>query len=69
MKAIVNVDPETAKNIDPISMIISKFKQWEIQILFHLIINHKIIPKVYDVCSKFWAQLQEWLLMQLSLNR
>lgn len=61
MKAIVNVDPETGQKyyIDPVSMIISKFQAAENSniISFYYKLYHKIIPKVYDVCSKFWAQL------------
>lgn len=61
MRAIVNIDPETGKKyyIDPLSMIISKIQQsgnFDI-ISFYYKLYNKIIPKVYDVCSKFWAQL------------
>lgn len=61
MRAIVNIDPETGKKyyIDPLSMIISKIQQSENSdiISFYYKLYNKIIPKVYDVCSKFWAQL------------
>ena len=61
MKAIVHVDPESGQKyyIDPISMIVSKFQRMGNSNLvsFYYKLYHKIIPKVYDVCSKFWAQL------------
>jgi len=61
MKAIVHVDPETGQKyyIDPVSMIISKFQAAGNSniVNFYYKLYHKIIPKVYDVCSKFWAQL------------
>jgi hypothetical protein len=60
-KGIVNVDPETGLRyyIDPISMAISKLQesnQSNVLPLYYKIYN-KIIPKIYDVCSKFWNQL------------
>jgi len=61
MKAIIHVDPETGQKyyIDPLSMIISKFQESGNSniVSFYYKLYHKIIPKVYDVCSKFWAQL------------
>jgi len=61
MKAIVHVDPETGQKyyIDPVSMIISKLQDSGNSNIISLYykLYHKIIPKVYDVCSKFWAQL------------
>jgi hypothetical protein len=61
MKAIVNIDPETGQKyyIDPVSMIISKFQAMGNSniVSFYYKLYHKIIPKVYDVCSKFWSQL------------
>lgn len=61
MKAIVNIDPETGQKyyIDPGSMIISKFQGSDNStiISFYYKLYYKIIPKVYDICSKFWAQL------------
>jgi len=60
-KAIVNIDPETGQKyyIDPFSMIISKFQESgnSTIISFYYKLYYKIIPKVYDICSKFWAQL------------
>ena len=61
MKAIVHVDPESGQKyyIDPISMIVSNFQKMGNSNLVssYYKLYHKIIPKVYDVCSKFWAQL------------
>lgn len=61
MKGIINVDPETGQKyyIDPFSMIISKFQESGSSniISFYYKLYYKIIPKVYDICSKFWAQL------------
>ena len=60
-KGIINVDPETGLRyyIDPISMAISNFGEpvkSNILPLYYKVYN-KIIPKIYDVCSKFWNQL------------
>jgi hypothetical protein len=60
-KGVVNVDPETGLRyyIDPISMIVSNLQEptkSNILPLYYKIYN-KIIPKIYDVCSKFWTQL------------
>lgn len=60
-KGIVNVDPETGLRyyIDPISMIISNLNestQSKVFPLYYQMYN-KIIPKIYDICSKFWNQL------------
>lgn len=61
MRAIVSVNPETGQKyyIDPLSMIISKIQQSGNSdiISFYYKLYNKIIPKVYDVCTKFWAQL------------
>jgi hypothetical protein len=61
MKAIVNVDPETGQKyyIDPVSMVISKFQAAGNSniVAGYYKLYHKIIPKIYDVCTKFWAQL------------
>lgn len=61
LKGISNTDSETGLQyyIDPISMIVSKFNQSSnstIVSLYYKIYNN-IIPKIYDICSKFWAQL------------
>ena len=60
-KGIVHIDPETGLRyyIDPISMIVSNLeepKRSEILPLYYKIYN-KIIPKIYDICTKFWNQL------------
>jgi Uncharacterised protein family len=60
-KGIINVDPETGLRyyIDPISMFISKLpetNQSSIIPLYYKVYN-KIIPKIFDICSKFWTQL------------
>jgi hypothetical protein len=61
MRAVVNIDPETGQKyyIDPFSMIISKIQQSGNSdiISFYYKLYNKIIPKIYDVCSKFWSQL------------
>jgi len=60
-KGIINVDPETGLRyyIDPISMIISNLPEpnkSSILPLYYKIYN-KIIPKIFEICSKFWTQL------------
>jgi len=60
-KAMVNIDPETGLRyyIDPISMAISNLQEpnkSNVSTLYYKIYN-KIIPKIYDICSKFWSQL------------
>jgi hypothetical protein len=61
MRAVVHIDSETGKKyyIDPFSMIISKIQQSGDSdlTLFYYKLYNKIIPKIYDVCSKFWSQL------------
>lgn len=61
MKAIVKFDPETGQKyyIDPISMLVSKFKEsGNLTIVsFYYQLYYQIIPKIYQICSKFWAQL------------
>ena len=61
IKAIIHVDPETGQKyyIDPLSMIISKVQGSENSniVSFYYKLYDKVIPNVYDVCSKFWAQL------------
>lgn len=60
-KGIVNIDPETGLRyyIDPISMSISNLQEPNKSNIFPLYygIYNKIIPKIYDICSKFWNQL------------
>jgi hypothetical protein len=60
-KGIINVDPQTGLRyyIDPISMAISNIQEptnSNILPLYYKIYN-KIIPKIYEICSKFWTQL------------
>jgi Uncharacterised protein family len=60
-KGITNIDPETGLRyyIDPISMFISNLQEpnkLNISPLYYKIYNN-IIPKIYDICSKFWNQL------------
>jgi hypothetical protein len=61
MKAIVKLNSETGQKyyIDPVSMLISKIKDSGNSkiISFYYQLYHQIIPKVYEICSKFWAQL------------
>jgi len=60
-KGIVNIDQETGLRyyIDPISMSISNLQEPNKSNVFPLYyaIYNKIIPKIYDICSKFWNQL------------
>ena len=60
-KGIVNIDPETGLRyyIDPISMAISNLQEPNKSNIFPLYykVYNKIIPKIYDICSKFWTQL------------
>lgn len=60
-KGIVNVDPETGLRyyIDPISMFVSNLEEptkSNILPIYYKIYN-KFIPKIFDICSKFWTQL------------
>ena len=60
-KGVVNIDPETGLKyyIDPISMIISKLQEpLKTTVLpFYYTVYNKVIPKIYEICSKFWTQL------------
>jgi len=60
-KGIINIDPETGLRyyIDPISMAISDLHEPTKSKIFPIYYNvyNKIIPKIYDICSKFWTQL------------
>lgn len=60
-KGIIHVDLESGLRyyIDPFSMAISKLKEpakSNILPIYYTVYN-KIIPKIYDICSKFWTQL------------
>ena len=60
-KGIIHIDSETGIRyyIDPLSMVISRlnepYKSNVIPIYYQ--IYNKIIPKIYQICSKFWNQL------------
>jgi len=58
---IINKDPETGLRyyIDPISMIISNLKESDKAVVLPLYykIYNKIIPQIFEACSKFWTQL------------
>ena len=60
-KGIINIDPETGLRyyIDPISMAVSNLQGPTKSNIFPIYYNiyNKIIPKIYDICSKFWTQL------------
>jgi hypothetical protein len=60
-KGIVKIDPETGLRyyIDPISMLIANLSESNQASIspFYYKIYHKIIPKIYNICSKFWNQL------------
>jgi hypothetical protein len=60
-KGIINIDPETGLRyyIDPISMVISNLQEPLKSQIFPVYYNvyNKIIPKIFDICSKFWNQL------------
>lgn len=60
-KGVVHTDPETGFRyyIDPISMAVSNLEdsaKSNVLPLYYKVYN-KIIPKIYDICSKFWNQL------------
>ena len=60
-RGITNVDTETGLRyyIDPISMVISNLKESDrINVLpVYYKIYNKIIPQIFESCSKFWTQL------------
>ena len=60
-KGVIHTDPETGFRyyIDPLSMAISTFQDSAKSTVFPIYykIYNKIIPKIYDICSKFWNQL------------
>lgn len=60
-KGIIHVDSETGIRyyIDPLSMLISRLKEpykSNVAPLYYELYN-RIIPKIYQICSKFWNQL------------
>jgi hypothetical protein len=60
-KGITDVDLDSGLRyyIDPISMFVSNLQEPTKSKIFPLYykIYNKIIPKIYDICSKFWNQL------------
>ena len=60
-RGIIHIDPETGARyyIDPISMIISNLKESDkVNVLpIYYKIYNKIIPQIFESCSKFWTQL------------
>lgn len=60
-QSLIYVDSETGLRhyIDPVSMIVSNLKEpakSNVLPLYYKIYN-KIIPKIFEICSKFWTQL------------
>ena len=60
-RGITNVDTETGLRyyIDPISMVISNLKESDkthVLPIYYKIYN-KVIPQIFESCSKFWTQL------------
>lgn len=61
IKGMIYTNPETELQyyIDPISMLVSKINtsnQLKILPIYYKLYN-KIIPQIFDACSKFWTQL------------
>lgn len=61
IRGIISVDPETGLRhyMDPMSMIVSNLKEptkSNILPIYYKFYN-SIIPKIFDICSKFWMQL------------
>lgn len=60
-KGVIHTDPETGFRyyIDPISMAVSNLQDSAKSSVFPLYykVYNKIIPKIYEICSKFWNQL------------
>ena len=60
-KGIIHIDPNSGLRyyIDPISMVVSNLQEpasSKIVPIYYKIYN-KFIPKVYSICTRFWAQL------------
>jgi hypothetical protein len=60
-KGVIHTDPETGFRyyIDPISMAVANLQdsaKSSVLPVYYKVYN-KIIPKIYDICSKFWNQL------------
>jgi hypothetical protein len=60
-RGIVDVDPETGirNYIDPISMIVSNLNEplKSTIIPYYYKVYSKIIPKIFEICSKLWSQM------------
>ena len=60
-KGVIHTDPNTGFRyyIDPLSMAVSKLQDSAKSIVFPIYyrIYHTLIPKIYDMFSKFWNQL------------
>ena len=60
-KGVVNIDPETGLRyyIDPVSMFVANLEEpTKSSILpVYYRIYSKFLPKIFDICSKFWTQL------------
>lgn len=60
-KGIINIDRETGLRyyIDPVSMAVSNLEEPMKSNVFPIYYNlyNKLIPRIYDICSKFWNQL------------
>jgi Uncharacterised protein family len=60
-RAVVNLDPETGLRyyMDPISMIVSNLNEPLKSNVFpvYYSIYNEVIPKIYEIVSKFWTQL------------
>ena len=60
-KGVIHTDPETGFRfyIDPISMVVSKLQDSTKSTIFPIYykVYNEIIPKIYDIGSKFWSQL------------
>jgi len=60
-KGITNINFDTGNQyyIDPISMFITNLKEPKKSLLVPIYYNlyNEIIPKIYEICSKFWSQL------------
>jgi Uncharacterised protein family len=60
-KGIIHIDPETGFRyyMDPLSMLISKLDEpYKSKILpIYYEVYNNIIPRIYELCSKFWNQL------------
>ena len=60
-RGVVNIDIDTGLKyyIDPLSMVISKLQEPLRTTILPIYYNlyNKVIPKIYEICTKFWSQL------------